>query len=168
MINYYRKMKNILIINVELLQKYLIMESKPSNSISSNMSSIIDSVYNLPSQLTGGCAECEFINNLTYCGRCRAAFCNFHILPHCDYKTCVSCNKDTCVAMMGLLLGKPTDKCFHCETGNILTMLKHLSDELYDDSKEKGLLNAKIIQHNIDVNSLYNAKYYGSPFAGKF
>lgn len=124
--------------------------------------------YNILSQLKGVCVECELVHNLTYCGRCRALFCNFHILPHFDYKTCIDCNKDICVAMMGLVLNKPTDRCFHCETGYILTKLKHVSDELYDSSAEKGSLNDEIIQHNITVNSLYNAKYYGSPFAGKF
>lgn len=70
--------------------------------------------------------------------------------------------------MMGMVHNKPTDRCFHCETSNILTKLKHVSDELYDQSVEKGLLSAEIKQSNQDINCLYNAKHYGSPFAGKF
>ena len=143
------------------------MESKPE--ILSNFTMSLDSFRpKSSSQLKGQCCECELTHNLTYCPRCRVMFCNYHILPHLDYRTCVGCGNDVCLAMMGMLLNKPTDKCFHCETSHILTKLKHVSDELYDLSIEKGSLSTEIKENNQNINHLYNAKHYSSPFASKF
>lgn len=147
--------------------KIFIMESKseitPNISETGNLANFIPQ-----SQLKGPCAECELTNNLSYCFRCKVSLCNYHVLSHLDYSTCVSCDNDVCLAMMGMLLDKPTDKCFHCETSFLLTKLKTISDELYDLSIEKGSLNTEIKRHNQDVNILHNAKHYGSPFASRF
>jgi hypothetical protein len=114
------------------------------------------------------CVECELNHNLTYCPRCNVSFCNFHIMPHFNYKTCISCDKDTCLGMMGILPNKSADRCFRCETSNTLTRLKSVSDELYDQSLEKGSLSEEIKEINNTVNSMYNSLHYGSPFVGKF
>lgn len=117
------------------------------------------------------CIECgpSTCSTTHWCPRCQASFCNFHILSHTNYKMCVDCGVDTCLEMMGLEPGKPTNRCFKCETKSLLSKLKNVSDKLYDITSQNDSPMTKVVeQHNKDVTILYNAAHYGSSFSSKF